>query len=251
MRTIIQMQFISYNVEYKQENVHQFIQQPREIVENFFNFSNISAVLFLIQQIYNHYLIFFEYMSDISLGIHPRQQSARKQFTQQQVKYFYNSNIFEDRRQNYDPSLFDRNQQIKQAKTHQQTYSPPICSKVQRINSSPQSQKDLDIITGLPTIERKMFLSKKPNSKPLQEKKEINQENKIQSKKEYESSPDKKFARLYFDNKKQYEQWLIQNKKYDDINYFKKKNTNQSNHEVEVNSYYKIHGKNCNQIQNK
>ncbi|CAD8052292.1 unnamed protein product [Paramecium sonneborni] len=193
-------------------------------------------------------------MSDISLGIHPRQQSARKQFTQQQVKYFYNSNIFEDRRQNYDPSLFDRSQLMKEAKTHKQTYSPPIFSKVQRINSSPQPQKELDIITGLPINERKSFLSKKLISNPLIEKTEPNQQNKIQAQREFENSPEnKKFASLYFDNKKQYEQWLKQNKEYEDMNYFQKKQKNQtkSGVKIEENSYFKIHGKPSNQIQNK
>ncbi|CAD8136514.1 unnamed protein product [Paramecium pentaurelia] len=190
-------------------------------------------------------------MSDISLGIHPRQQSARKQFTQQQVKYFYNSNIFADRQQNYDPSLFDRSKILKEAKTHKQTYSPPISPKVQRMDRSPQPQIELDIITGLPITERNSIISKKLITKPMQDKQEYNLENKIQKKKEFEiHQGDKKYASLYFDNKKQYEQWLKQNKEYEDINYFQKKQPNNVT-KVEGNSYFKIHGKQCIQSQHK
>ncbi|CAK55937.1 unnamed protein product (macronuclear) [Paramecium tetraurelia] len=222
--------------------------------QDYYDSLRICSTHFYFYQFYNYTRYFLKCMSDISLGIHPRQQSARKQFTQQQVKYFYNSNIFADRQQNYDPTQFDRSQIIKEAKTQRQTYSPPLSPKVQRMERSPQPQVELDIITGMPITERQSLLSKKPMTKQMAEKQESNWENKTQKKKESESQQgDKKYASLYFDNKKQYEQWLKQNKEYEDINYFHKKQPNSTNSVVkgDGNSYFKIHGKQCNQSQHK
>ncbi|KAM3144149.1 hypothetical protein pb186bvf_003611 [Paramecium bursaria] len=164
---------------------------------------------------------------DISKGIHPRMQSAKKKFNQEQIKFFYQSNIFGQPAQYQDfddkstksqtQSQSDQQQRIKSLhgspnREYHPIYSSnlkrikemsPVCQEQPLINSPRQSrdkytnsfpQKKAERIWHFynSQYEKIDFFSKKPEKSPVKEQPSTYlqiHENAVKQTKEFFSKP--------------------------------------------------------------